>query len=103
MFTIDGFNIINADYGDTEDDFSVYVQCELSEQGSEGGEAFSLTVVSPKRLAQSLKEDATLGRGLIIASDYDETRLRKAIEPLLAKAKTWKDVQTNVERYFDWV
>jgi len=103
MFTIDGFSIIRSDYGDDADDFSIFVHCELSRSGDAGGEAFSLTVVSPKRLSVSLQHEALLGRGLIIAKEYDEGLLRGAIEPLLVNSETWDEVTDEIEKFFDWI
>ena len=103
MFSIDGLNIIQYDFGDHADDFFVYAHCEVSRTGDAGGEAFSVTVMSPRRLLNSDSDEVLLGRGLIVMKEYDERLIQNAIMPLLRDLDSWEEVTQAIDRYFDWI
>lgn len=97
---------IHDHWGDDPRYFSVQLQCDVSRDGEFGGEAFSVTVVSPAELEQWIGDEGLeLGRGYILMCDYDERRVTAFLQGLLdrSSAETWDELEAWVTRFFDWV
>lgn len=103
MFTVEGINVIRSDYGVDADDFSILVHCEISQASEHGGEAFTATVVSPKRLMNASNECPLLGHGLIITNEFQESQIIDAIRGLIEQVTSWNELTHVVSRYFDWI
>jgi hypothetical protein len=88
--------------------FFVLGQAEVERAGEPGGEAFSVTVISPSHLsamAAAEAADPILGRGKMIVSDYDEAAIVRALQRVVDSATedSWNGVRAAVERFFDWL
>jgi len=72
-----------------------------------GGEAFAVTVTSPRQLDRELQDGARIeyGRGYMFMRDYDEQAIASALQKLLdgCRDADWAALQSVVTRYFDWI
>jgi hypothetical protein len=108
-FYIDQINLVSERWGDDVDDFFHQAHCEVKCDGSPGGEAFIVNIVSPIALQKEFSENEAftyeIGRGFLIVNDYDKNSISKALQRLIdaGSADSWDGLCTYLERYFDWV
>lgn len=105
-FNVTGLTTINEEWGDEPDDFCIQLHCELADE-EPGGEAFVVTVMSPKVLARGLTDPHTVdwGRGCLFMRDYSAPAVRAELQRFVdqCQADTWDELSDYVGRYFDWI
>ncbi|MCH9686728.1 MAG: immunity 8 family protein [Deltaproteobacteria bacterium] len=105
-FNVTGLTMINEEWGDEPDDFCIQLHCELKD-GNPGGEAFVVTVMSPRVLARGLTEPNTVdwGRGCLFMRDYDASAVQEELQRFVdqGRAKDWTELSEYVGRFFDWI
>ncbi len=104
-FEISSLNIISSDLGDSNDDFWINAQVDISAINDYGAETFNINVVGIGRLKSIVESQDLLGRGIIISRDFNETRLRGIFENLLKKIKadSLEQLCLELEKYFDLI
>ena len=106
QFKVVGLNKVNEHWGDSEKCFLVQLHCELVQEGAPGGEAFQVTVVSPKQLEKEIPDNEfELGRGYLLAREYDEQGVKRRLQKFVdgSDADSWTSLAEYVQKYFDWV
>ncbi|MCG8416903.1 MAG: immunity 8 family protein [Proteobacteria bacterium] len=86
--------------------FLVQAHAEITCAGEAGGEAVTVTVMSPAQLAADLDAGAVeLGRGLVFMHDYDEASIIRTLQRIIdgAKATDWDALQDVLGQYFEWL
>ncbi len=106
LFKVSQLSVIREVWGDDVDDFWIEVHCEVQSQTEPGGEAFSLSIVSPKSLLTELNgEDfrAEYGRGFIITNHFDQNKIIGKLQKLVdgSEASSWKELIDYMSKYFD--
>lgn len=107
-FSVEKLTVLHQEFGDDPAQFCVQLHCEVTSSSTKGGEAFSVTAISPARLQADLEsspDGVEIGRGHVLMLDYNETILRSRLQTLLeaARASSWTDLQQYISRFFDWV
>lgn len=106
-YKVYSLNKIYETWGDGENDFFVQLHCEIMGEGSGGGEAVLINVVSPPNLHSRLIGSAfpEVGRGYLLSLDYNEKSIIHCVQGIIDRsgADTWRELKVYMERYFDWV
>jgi immunity protein 8 of polymorphic toxin system len=102
-FEISSINIISSHQGNSKEDFWINLQVDVSAIDDHGAETFNVNVVGVDRLKSIVETEDLIGRGLIVSTNFNETRLRRMFENLLVKIKAdnFDDLCLEFERYFD--
>lgn len=107
VFKVSGLTKIHEFWGEDPGCFLVQLHCEVTKVGDLGGEAFSVTVTSPRQLDRELQsgEGIEYGRGYILMLDYDERTIASCLQKLLdgCREADWEALESFVTRYFDWI
>ncbi|CAM4107571.1 Imm8 family immunity protein [Saccharibacillus endophyticus] len=99
------FTIAQESWGEEADDFLIQIELDIGAVSMEGSETFMITVVSPTRLEKALELNETeFGRGMLIARNYNVSRVRSSIEKRLqtCSGETWAEIASNLSKYFRW-
>jgi hypothetical protein len=102
-FEISGFNVIASDLGDSEYDFWIKVQVDISEVNDFGAETFDINVVGTDRLIRIVGDgEYRFGRGLIISNRFIESEVRDVLKRLIEgiDANTFEELCNGLEKYF---
>ncbi|WP_416296258.1 Imm8 family immunity protein [Paenibacillus illinoisensis] len=88
------------------EEFYVCLDAFIGEVGSKGSEVFRFYIVSPKWLLRALEssDEIELGRGYLIASAYNISKVEYRIKTLLGNCQRtcWDDVIHAISRYAIW-
>lgn len=81
---------------------SVSIDVEIGPRGCNGGDRFSIEVVTPKYLFGTT--DTRWGRGLLIVKEFDWHVVESFVAKLLrhCHGETWKDVATEISKEMHW-
>lgn len=109
QFRVYSMSLIREYWGEDPNDFMVQFHCEIEEVGEPGGEAFAVTVMSPRQLEKELlgtrENELELGRGMLFCTDFNKkavmARLQKLVDSI--RATSWEDLHAGIDRYFDWI
>ena len=102
-FSVRELTVIHESFGDHPEHFTALLHDEVVASGTPGGEAFVVNVVSPSVLARV--DEPELGRGMVVATDYDLAAIQARLNRLVqyAPVTDWDSLVGYVDRYFDWV
>jgi hypothetical protein len=78
-------HILHNEWGEEPDDFYVYLEAYIGEEGERGSEVFRFHIISPKRLLVHSKDilEIEVGRGYLITGDFSLPRIETKIKQLL--------------------
>lgn len=102
---LEAMTVIDENWGEEYDDFSISIEIAVGPDGEKGSENFFFTVISPKRLESIIEINGIeFGRGLLIMKEYNYEKVKNRILLLLEKCKrdTWIGVATSIAKYARW-
>jgi hypothetical protein len=106
MLVIKALTKMYEDWGEDVDDFYITYHVDIGPEEINGAsDLFSFELISPKRLDRMLnEEEITIGRGYLIARDFNIKRLETTINRIIGKCED-NDIEksyNNLSKYFRW-
>lgn len=102
---LQSFTVAHESWGEKAEDFLIQIELDIGAASMQGSKTFMITVVSPTRLEKALELNETeFGRGMLIARNYDVSRIRSSIEKTLqtCSGEIWAEIASNLSKYFRW-
>ena len=93
VFEISSINLISKNFTSAAD-FWLNLHVDIAQTGGKGAETIIVNVISIERLKMICLDEAVIGRGKIIVTEYDEKEIKKLVTSLIngLKAKTWEEL-----------
>jgi|ERR1700688_1662275 len=85
--------------------FGILLQVLIGPRDGEGEESFEFVVCNPEWLRKKYGDDGVIiCRHYIIVFDFDFSRIKSAIESLVARAygEDWHEIALKLSRYAQW-
>jgi hypothetical protein len=106
MLIIKALTKMHEDWGEDIDDFYITYHVDVGPKEINGAsDLFSFELVSPKKLNRMLNQgDMVIGRGYLIASDFNIRVLEATINRIIKRCED-DDIEkayNNLSKYFRW-
>ena len=85
--------------------FRVFIRAMVGPRGSEGAEAFTITVCTPAWVEKEVEKDGfVVGRHYLVVRAYDPGFIEKLIRKFVERwsGESWSEVAEKVARIGDW-